>query len=131
MSEKGMTAQAPRRRDPSAADLLASLSLQSSNKAVPSAAVTLDHVAAWEKEFECGPLSKTNAASQAVLHKADIFAALVTRKATVAAVPVFNTAIKDENTFVSNQVSSVRSRPPCKIDVVLHRNQVVAAGCSP
>lgn len=66
MSEKTTTAS-PRRRDPSAADLLASLSLQSS-KAPPTASISLNHVSAWEQAFEKDASGK-NKLAQTALHK--------------------------------------------------------------
>lgn len=110
-------------RDPSAADLLAALSLRSKSPA--AAAVSTSSLKDWELAVESDPKHRL---ASVLLHKADFTQALVSRKAVVADTQgasrstgarepggtltrrraVFNVKLSNESTTVSNQKSSGR-----------------------
>lgn len=79
LSEKSCTYSPATPREPTAADLLAALSL-SNGKAPASPAVTTDNVAAWADAFDKNPKNKF---AQTVVHKQDFLSALVSRQTLV------------------------------------------------
>lgn len=107
MSEKYASASSgpsPARRDRSAQELLASLSL-GTGKAAPSATLSPDSIAKWDKSFEANPKHRL---AQTVLCKADFTQALTSRKAVIDNPHMFNTKLSSEVGPVTNQKSSGR-----------------------
>ncbi|KAL8292863.1 hypothetical protein RQP46_000557 [Phenoliferia psychrophenolica] len=99
VSEK--TTYTPSRRDRTAVELLASLSL----RAAPTSGVTLDQIAGFQRAFESDPKAKLAAT---VLHKGDFLAALTNRATAISDQQVFNVKLSSEGAPVTNQKSSGR-----------------------
>ncbi|GAA6046938.1 hypothetical protein JCM3770_003439 [Rhodotorula araucariae] len=94
-------------RSPSAADLLARLSLRASSGTSPraSSGITSDNIAAWEDAFASNPKHRL---ASTVLSKANLTETLVRRDAQRDNKQVYNVKLSSEGNPVTNQKSSGR-----------------------
>ncbi|GAA6003900.1 hypothetical protein JCM10207_006459 [Rhodosporidiobolus poonsookiae] len=93
------------RREPSAADLLAQLSLRSGSSRAPGATITNGDLAAWDEDFSSDPKHRL---ASTVLSKTNFNEALVSRAAQRKDQQVFNVKLSSEGNPVTDQKSSGR-----------------------